>query len=147
MKAIKITVDYPDRTVTLNGQQADIVMKRIGATGDLRGLKWKMNLKKIKPGNKLEPSLKKILDCFSTLQLVNNDDADNVEFWEGHLKLLSLYFTDEFKLKVWLTRILSSIHFWQMDNPTRKSRVAVRLRQRINSWLNKEYGKLEKGRY
>lgn len=145
MKAKTITVDYPDRIITLNGQQADIVMKKIGTLRDLDGIKWKVKLKKIQPGKKLEPSLKKILDGFSTLQLVNNDDPENVEFWEDHLKLMSLYFDSEFKLKVWLTKNLHNIHFWQMNNSKRKSKVASRLRQRINTWLDKEYGKLEKG--
>ena len=147
MRAAKITVDYPDRTITLNGQQADLVMKKIGTLTDLRGMKWKVKLKKIQTGKKLEPSLVKILDGFSTLQLVNNDDAENVEFWEAHLKLMSLYFDSEHKLKIWLTKNLHNIHFWQMNNSKRKSKVASRLRQRINTWMDKEYGKLEKGQF
>jgi len=146
MKAKLITVDYPDRTITLNGQQADIVMKKIANSG-LHGMNWKVRMKKVQPGKKLEPDIKKILDGFSTLQLVNNDEPENVEFWENHLKLMSLYFDSEYKLKSWLTKNLHNIHFWQMNNSKRKSKVASRLRQRINSWLDKEYGKLEKGQY
>ena len=144
MKAKLITVEYPDRIITLNGQQADIVMKKIVNSG-LHGMNWKVKMKKVLPGKKLEPDIKKILDGFSTLQLVNNDDPDNVEFWEDHLKLMSQYFDSEFKLKTWLTKNLHNIHHWQMNNSKRKSRSAPRLRQRINSWLDKEYGELERG--
>ena len=100
MKAKLITVEYQDRIITLNGQQADIVMKKIINSG-LRGMPWKVKMKKVVPGKNLEPDIKKILDGFSTLQLVNNDDADNVEFWEDHLKLMSQYFDNEFNLKTW----------------------------------------------
>ncbi len=143
LKAIEITVEYKDRIISLNGTKADIVMKKIINSG--LQMNWKVKMKKVQPGKKLEPDIKKILDGFSTLQLVNNDDPDNVEFWEDHLKLMSLYFDSEYKLKVWLTKNLHNIHFWQMNRPLRKSKVAHRLRQRINSWLDKEYGKLEKG--
>jgi len=123
-----------------------MVMKKIGTLNDLRGMKWKVKLKKVSQ-KKLEPSLVLILNDFKTLELVNNDDEKNIEFWEGHLRLLSLYFKDEYKLKVWLTKILSGINFWQMNNSARQSRSPHGLRRRINSWLMKEYGKLEKGQY
>lgn len=38
MKAKLITVEYSDRIIILNGQQADIVMKKITNSG-LRGMK------------------------------------------------------------------------------------------------------------
>ena len=146
MKAIKITVDYLDRTVTLNGHEADLVMKKLVKMG-MRGLKWKVKLKKGKAAPKaLEPDLVAILDQFKTLQLVNDNDPKNIEFWEGHLRLLTIYFkSNEFQINLWLTKILTTVDFWQTNNPERQSRTKKGLRTRINTWLMKEYGKIEKG--
>ena len=147
MKALKITVEYLDRTVTLNSGNADLVMKKIGTQGDLRGLPWKVKLKKRKEAARpLEPDLVKILGELSTLRLVNDDDPQNVDFWETHLRLLSMYFKKEYDLKRWLTKTLSAIDFWQKQNPERQSRTPKGLRSRIDKWLRKEYSNLEMGR-
>lgn len=145
MKAIKITVEYLDRTVTLNSGSADRVMKNIGNQDELRGLPWKVKLKKQTATKQLEPILAEILGEFSTLELVNDDDPKNVDFWEGHLKLSSMYFKKEFDLKRWLTKTLSAIDFWQKQNRERQSRTPKGLRARIDRWLRKEYSNLEKG--
>lgn len=146
MKALQITVDYLDRTVTLNSGGADKVMKKIKTLDDLRGLPWKVKLKKQKAAKQLEPDLVKILDGFSTLQLTNDDDPKNVDFWESHLSLMSMYFKKEYDLKRWLTKTLSAIDFWQKQNSERQSRTPKGLRARIDRWLRKEYSNLETGK-
>lgn len=146
MKALKITVEYLDRTVTLNSRDADKVMRKFGALDDLRGLPWKVKLKKQTTDKQLEPDLAKILDLYPTLELVNDSDPQNVDFWERHLNLASMYFKQEFDLKRWLTKTLSEIDFWQKQNLERQSRTPKGLRARINRWLQKEYTNFETSR-
>ncbi len=146
LTALKITVEYLDRTVTLNSGNADRVMKKIGTLDDLRGLPWKVKLKKKTTAKQLDPDLAKILDLYPTLELVSDSDPQNVDFWERHLNLASLYFKKEFDLKRWLTKTLSEIDFWQKQNFERQSRTAKGLRARVNRWLQKEYTNLETSR-
>ena len=141
MKATKITIEYLDRTVTLNSRDADKVMKKLRTLDDLRGLPWKVKLKKQTTAKQLEPELAKILDLYPTLELVNDSDPKNVDFWESHLDLLSLYFKKEFDLKRWLTIELAKIDFWQKQNSEKQSRTSKSLRARVNRWLHREYVK------
>jgi len=146
LKASKITIEYPDRFVTLNTDEAEGVMGYIRKIPGVMKLNWKVkNKNNLSTVKTLDPDLKKILDQYGTLQLVNNDDELNIEFWETHLNTLSLYLGTEFEIKRWLTKHLGNINFWQRNNK-RQSRTAKGLRARIQTWLMKEFRNLEQGK-
>lgn len=87
--------------------------------------------------------LLEIIGKYPTLKLVTSDDIKNIEFWDGHVDIMSEYFPTDSEMKRWFNRIMFEINRWQTDRPHKTSRSAKGLRQRISTWLSKEYQKLE----
>jgi len=56
MKAIKITIDYPDRIVTLNRDEAEEVMEHVRKLPGVTKLNWRVKMKKSAAGAKLKES-------------------------------------------------------------------------------------------
>lgn len=85
MKALKITVEYLDRTITLNSGDADKVMKEIGA--QVLGLPWKVKLKAIKKHNRGESPWKnspKPMNCNDFVEKMLKSPQRHVQII-GHL--------------------------------------------------------------
>jgi len=87
-----------------------------------------------------------ILKRYQTLNLVTINEIKNVEFWDGHIEIMSDYFISDSEMKRWFNSRMFEINTWQRDNPQRASKSAKGLRQRISRWLSKEYQKLEVSR-
>jgi len=146
-KATKIVVTYPDRIITLNTNEAAKVMQHVAKFPGVTSLNWKIKKNHaVVPEKKLDPDLKAILDQYATLTLINNDESLNIEFWNTHLNTLSLYLTSEFQIKRWLTKHLGNLHLWNINHKTRQSQTAKGLRERIRTWLMREFSALERGR-
>ena len=84
-----------------------------------------------------------IVRKYATLNLVIDDNTKNVEFWDGHIDIMSDYFPSDGEMKRWFNSRMFEINTWQRDNPHRASKSSKGLRQRISRWLAKEYQKLE----
>jgi len=84
-----------------------------------------------------------IIGKYPTLKLVISGDIKNIEFWDGHVDIMSEYFPTDSEMKRWFNKAMFEINRWQTDNPHRASKSAKGLRQRISTWLSKEYQKLE----
>lgn len=84
-----------------------------------------------------------IVSKYPTLSLVINDTTKNAEFWNGHIDIMSDYFPTDSEMKRWFNKAMFEINRWQTDNPHRASKSSKGLRQRISTWLSKEYQKLE----
>lgn len=99
-------------------------------------------------GKVLDEDIDRILKPFPSLQLVRTNDMKNVEFWEcynGEHGLLWTYFKDDGDAaETWLVRQLTEIDKWQrITKPQKASKSAAGLRNRITTWLGKEFDKLE----
>jgi len=84
-----------------------------------------------------------IVSKYPTLSLVIDDTTKNAEFWNGHIDIMSDYFPTDSEMKRWFNKAMFEINRWQTDNPHRASKSSKGLRQRISTWLSKEYQKLE----
>lgn len=87
--------------------------------------------------------VREILSKYHSLELVNLDTKTNCEFWDGHVDLMDGYFSNNDSMTRWFKLEMANIDQWQRENPQRASRTPSGLRRRINSWLMKEYQKLE----
>jgi len=87
--------------------------------------------------------LLEIIGKYPTLELATTDDIKNVEFWDGHVDIMSDYFPTDAEMKRWFNKTMFDIQVWQTDNKTRASKTSHGLRRRINRWLSKAYLELE----
>jgi len=75
MKALKLTIDYDDRTVTLNGHEANLIMKKIVTLDGIRGPNWKVKLKKGKVTHKKDvwKNSKELMTSDKFIELLRKD--------------------------------------------------------------------------
>ena len=92
LKATKITVEYPDRTLTLNSHEADLVMKKIATLDGVIGMKWKVKLKKstAAPKKNVWKNSKDLMTSEKFIELLRKDKR-------RHINLIAEY-ADEQKV-------------------------------------------------
>jgi len=108
LKATNITIEYPDRTVTLNGQEAGLVVKKIAMLDGIIGMKWKVELKKnaAAPKKDVWKNSRESMTSDNFIELLRKDKRRHINLIAEYADEQKVYFETKGQWYEFITRNL-----------------------------------------